>query len=253
MVDVLRVFLSSAHELCRPGIVAHRQHANEIGEEHVGRLLHVGIFVQVIVQIPAFVAHPQIVVARLHDVGKHHEVGGHDLVHVPQRVERVQLVIGRPALEVPALVEQQAGGRVQPLAEMLHHAGGGIAGEKIHRRVRILLAHGARDSDVALDVTEADRTREEEDLAAPALCGPRRRSALGGDRDHPRVDGTREHEIPDEPVDLRRLSSGQRMSAPLEGDDAGARNGLCDLLADPVGDDAITRPVQHERGHANLF
>ena len=95
------------------------EHADEVGEEGVGRPLEVRVLVQVVVEVPALVADPEVVALALHHVGEGHEVGRHDLVHVPQGVEGVQLVVRGPALEVRALVRRRrsspgAGARPRP-------------------------------------------------------------------------------------------------------------------------------------------
>ena len=179
VVDVLRVLLPRAPELDRAGLVAHGQHADEVGHEDVGRPLELGVLVQEVVEVPSLVTDPQVVVLPLHDVGERHEVGGHDLVHVPERVEGVQLVVARPALEVRALVEEEPGGGMQALAPRLHHAIGGIGGEEVHRGVGVDRAERAGDGEVALDVAEADRAREPQDAA---LRGAPARRARGGFR-----------------------------------------------------------------------
>src|SRR5690349_4878814 len=151
VVDVLRVLLPAADELGGGAVFPHREQADEVGEEGVGGSLEIRVLVEEVVEVPALVADPQIVAVALDHVGQGHEVRGHDLVHVPERVERVQLVIGGPALEVRGLVLEQARGRVHPLPPVPDHAVGGIAGEEVDHHVGVLLAQPPGDREIARD------------------------------------------------------------------------------------------------------
>ena len=260
VVDVLRVLLPAADELGGGPVLPHRQQADEVGEEGVGRPLEIGILVEEVVEVPPLVADPQVVALALDHVGEGHEVRGHDLVHVPQRVERVELVIGGPALEVPGLVLEQARGRVQALAPVLDDAVGRIAGEEVDDDVGIERPQPPGDREVALDVPEPDRAREPEH-APPAVPGrpPGRRRrigrgnrARGGGRDRGLRDLLPEHEVADEAVDLHRVAAEQPVAAPLEGDQAGSGDRRDHLLRVRVGDDLVVGPVERQGGDPDL-
>ena len=62
---------------------------------------------------------------------------------------------------------------MQALAEVPDHAVGGIGGQEVHGGVGVLCAERPGDGEVALDVAEADRARQEEDA-------PRGASGAGG-------------------------------------------------------------------------
>ena len=172
VVDVLGVLLPAADELRGGPVVPHRKDADEVGEEDVRRPLELGVLVEVVVEVPALVTDPQVVGLSLHDVRERHEVRRHDLVHVPEGVEGMELVIGRPALEVRALVLQESRRRMEPFAPVLDDAVGGIGGQEVDDDVRMSLAQPAGDREVALDVAEADRAREPQHPAlAPAPRG----------------------------------------------------------------------------------
>ena len=184
VIDVLRVLLPGAPELDRFRVVAHRQHADEVGEERVGRPLELGVLVQEVVEVPALVPDPQVVALPLDHVGEGHEVGRHDLVHVPERVLGVELVVAGPALEVTALVVKQTARGVQPRAPRLDGAIGRARGQEIDGGAGVDRLQLAGDGEVALDVAEADRARQPEDAAragAPrARAGGALRSGIAG-------------------------------------------------------------------------
>ena len=95
--------------------IGHRQPADEVGQPDVRRALLLGVLVQVVVELPRLVADPQVVRLVAYQVVEHHEVGQQDLVHPADRLEAVQVVLGRLALDVARLVGQQRAGRVDPL------------------------------------------------------------------------------------------------------------------------------------------
>ena len=204
---------------------------------------------QVVVEVPPLVADPEVVVTGLHGIGEDHEVRRHDLVHVPERVEGVELMIGgRPALDVGALVEEQARRRMQALAADLDHAPRGIGRQEVDGGVGIDLAKRPGDRDVALDVTETDRAREPEDLAPASAPAGRRRVPLGGRRNRGRSDGLAAHEVAYEPVHLRGLASRQVVTAALERHEPRTGDGIGELLAVAVGHDLVLRAVEDEHG-----
>ena len=247
-------FFSQARlELHRAGILPHRENPDEVGDEDVWRALELGVLVEEVVEVPALVAHPEIVVVPLHDVGEGHEVGGEDLVHVPERVEGVELVVPRPPFEVGALVEVEPGRRMQALAESLHDAVGGVGGEEVDGDVAVELPELPGHRDVPLDVAEPDGARQPEDPSRrrPARAR-RRRLTLGRGRDRVGLDGSLQQEVPDQPVHLGHVATVEEMPAALEGDQAGTGDRLDHPLGMGVRHDPVLGPVERQRRDPNL-
>ena len=82
-------------------------------------MLELGVLVQEVVDVPRLVADHEVVVLVGDDVVEHHEVVDEDLVHPADRLERVQVVLGRLVLDVGRLVGQPRRRRVDPLAACL--------------------------------------------------------------------------------------------------------------------------------------
>ena len=79
--------------LPRPCRAVHRQPAQKVGHEYIGRSLQLGVLVQVMVNLPGFITDPQVVWHLPHNVKKDREVGQQDLVHLPEGLEAMQLVL----------------------------------------------------------------------------------------------------------------------------------------------------------------
>src|SRR5215510_4227334 len=260
MVDVLRVLLPTTDELGRRAVLPHGEHADEVGEEGVARPLEIRILVEEVVEVPALVADPEIVALALHHVGEGHEVRCEDLVHVPQRIEGVELMIGRPALEVLALVLEEARRRVQPLPPMPDDAVGGVRGEEVDDDLGMPLPEPPGDGEIALDVPEPDGAREPEHaplaLRGGASGRGRRRGcddpSLGGGRDGGLGHLATKHEIADEMVDLHGVPAEETVAAAVEGDETRSGNRRHHLLGMGIRHDLVVRPMQGESGHANL-
>jgi hypothetical protein len=150
--------------------VGHRQPPDEVGEPAVGRPLLLGVLVQVVVELPGLVPDPEVVVLVADDVVEEHEVRKQDLVHPANRLEAMQVVLRRLALDVPRLVRQQLARWVEPLAARLEHGGDGMLREPVDLEVRTELAQLVRDRDVALRMPEPDRRRDVERTLAPRLA-----------------------------------------------------------------------------------
>ena len=175
--------------------VGHRQPADEVGQPRVGRPLLLGVLVEVVVELPGLVADPEVVLLLAHEVVEDHEVREQNLVHAPDRLEAVQVVLGGLALDVARLVGEQRAGRMDPLAARLEHRGDGVLRQPVDLEVGMELAQLVRDRDVALRVPEADRRRDEERALAAGL--PRVQRA-GGAR--------RRDEVAEEQIDLDRVA-----------------------------------------------
>ena len=120
-------------------------------------MLLLGVLVQVVVELPGFVADPQVVVLLAGQVVEDHEVGEQDLIHPPDGLEAVQVVLGRLGLDVPGLTGQVCAGRVNALAARFQHPGDRMLGEPVDLKTRMQLAQLAGDRHVPLGVAQADR------------------------------------------------------------------------------------------------
>jgi hypothetical protein len=109
------------------------------------------------VDVPGLVGDHQVVVLLADDVGEDHEVGDQHLVHPPDRLEGVQVVLAGLLLDVRGLAGQPGRGRVHPLAVVGQHPGDRVLGQPVHLDAGVQLPQLGRDRDVALGVPEADR------------------------------------------------------------------------------------------------
>ena len=142
--------------------VRHRQPADEVGEPRVRRPLLLGVFVQVVVELPRLVADPEVVLLVADEVMEDHEVREQDLVHAPDRVEAVQVVLGRLALDVTRFVGEERARRMDLLAASLEHRRHGMLGEPVDLEVGVEVAQLVGDRGVALRVAETDGGGDEE-------------------------------------------------------------------------------------------
>ena len=94
----------------------HRQPAHEVGQPGEGRPLELRVLVQVVVDVPGLVADHKVVLALLDGVVEDHEVRDEDLVHAPDGLERVQVVVERLVRDVGGLVGELRAERVDRLA-----------------------------------------------------------------------------------------------------------------------------------------
>ena len=78
---------------------------------------------EVVVELPRLVADPQVVVLFGDEVVEDHEVGEQYLVHPPDRLEAVQVVLCRFAFDVLRLVRQVAARRMDALTPLLKDLG----------------------------------------------------------------------------------------------------------------------------------
>ncbi len=88
---------------------------------------------------------------------EHHEVGGEDLVHAPQRLKAVQIVLGRLGFEVTRLAGEMTARRMDVLALGLQHARDRILREPVDLEIGMQAAKLAGDRHVAAHVPEPDR------------------------------------------------------------------------------------------------
>ncbi len=120
-------------------------------------MLLLGILVQVVVELPRLVADPEGVVVVAHQVVEDHEVREEDLVHSPDRLEAVQVVLGGLALDMARLVRHEGARRVDPLAARFEHGCHGVLRDPVDLEVGMQLAQLVGDRRIALGVAEPDR------------------------------------------------------------------------------------------------
>ena len=112
---------------------------------------------QVVVELPRLVSDPEVVLLLADEVVEDHEVGEQDLIHSPDRLEAVQVVLGRLALDVVRLVREKGARRMDPLAARLEHRRDRVLREPVDLEVGMELAQLVGDRGVALCVPEPDR------------------------------------------------------------------------------------------------
>ena len=167
VLDHLGVVVGGQERLVLAAVL-HRQPADEVGQPDVRRRLQLRVLVQEVVDLPGLVADPEVVVLVAHHVEEEHEVGDQDLVHPPDRLERMQVVLGRLALDVRRLVREQRARGMDPLALGLEHRRHRMLREPVDLEVGMELAQLLRDRDVAAGVAEPDRRGDVERAPAPA-------------------------------------------------------------------------------------
>ena len=217
--------------------VGHRHPADEVGHPGERRALETGVLVQEVVEVPGFVADPEVVVALADQVVEDHEVGDQDLVHPPDRLERVQVVLAGLRLDVAALAGQPRRRRMDPLPRLLQEVG--------HRRLRqpldlhpgTLPAQLLGDREVSAYVSEPDRRRQVQHALRSARGALVSLDGLGTGDPRQRVG---EHS-----VERDRLPGRRRVTRALEGDERPAGE-LGQPDARFVGDDAVVGAVDDD-------
>ena len=112
---------------------------------------------QVVVELPGLVADPEVVLLVADEVVEDHEVREQDLVHAPDGLEAVQVVLRALALDVARLVREERAPRMDALAARLEHLRHRMLGEPVDLEVGMELPELVGDRGVALCVAEADR------------------------------------------------------------------------------------------------
>ena len=214
VLDHLGVVVGGQERLVLTAVV-HRQPADEVRQPDVRRRLQLRVLVQEVVDLPGLVADPEVVVLLAHEVEEEHEVGDEDLVHPPDRLEGMQVVLGRLALDVRRLVREQRARRVDPLPLRLEHGRHRVLGEPVDLEVGVQLPQLLRDRDVAPRVPEPDRRRDVERAPTPAErprpglhLRRRRRDRLG--------------ELAQQAVHLHRVARLRQVAGALERDERAA-------------------------------
>jgi hypothetical protein len=223
--------------------VVHRQPADEVGQPDVGGRLQLRVLVQEVVDLPGLVADPEVVLLVADHVEEEHEVRDQDLVHPPDRLERVQVVLGRLALDVPGLVRELGARGMDPLALGFEHGGHRVLREPVDLEVRVERAELLRDRHVAPGVPEPDRRRDVERPALP-VQRPRPGLHLRRGRHHP------VGEVLEEAVHLDGVARLRKMPGAVEGDERPAGQ-LGHGLGAGAGLADVEVAVEHEHGAAH--
>ena len=211
VLDHLRVVVRGQELLALPA-VGHWEPAHEVGQPHVRGLLLLGILVQVVVELPGLVPDPEVVLVVADDVVEDHEVREQDLVHAADRLEAVQVVLGALALDVAGLVREERASGMDALAALLEHPRHRMLGQPVDLEVGMELAQLVGDRRVALRVAEPDRRRDVEGALAPRLAA------------HPLTRRRRRRdEVPEQQVDLHRITSLRKVARSPERDELAAR------------------------------
>ena len=234
VLDHLGVVVGSQERLV-VAAVRHRQPADEVREPDVRRALQLRVLVQVVVELPRLVADPEVVLLIPHQVVEDHEVCEQDLVHAADRLEAVQVVLRRLALDVARLVREVGAGGMDPLAPRLQHRRHGMLREPVDLEVGVELAQLVGDRRVALRVPEPDRRGDVERTL------PTRLAAHPAARRRGRLD-----EVPQEQIDLHGIARVRQVAGALDRHEGPARSlrERCSLL---VRTDQIAVSMDDER------
>ena len=198
---------------------------------------------QEVVDVPRLVADDEVEVLALHQLVEDHEVVDQDLVHAPDGVERVQVVLARLLLDVPRLAGEVPRRGVDVLAVGGQHPRHRVLGEPLDLEVGVQPAQPTGHRHVAAGVPEADGGGDVEG-PPPASYGARAGPSWG-DRREALGEGT------DLVVDQHGVAQERAVAGPLDHDQA-APGQLREPLA--VGESAhlVLRPVQHRDRHGEL-
>ena len=169
---------------------------------------------QEVVELPRLVADPEVVRVVAHDVGEDHEVRDEDLVHAPDGLEGVQVVLGGLRLDVRGLAGEVGARRVDALAARREHRRHRMLGEPVDLQLGMEQAELVRDREVAPRVPEPDGRGDVERAPAPARAAP---PAGGGRR---RRDDVAQHQ-----VDPHRIPADRQVAGALEREQLPARGG----------------------------
>ena len=181
MLDHLRVVVRRDERLAFAA-VGHRQPADEVGQPDIRRALLLRVLVEVVVELPRLVADPQVVLLIAHEIVEDHEVREQDLVHPPDRLEAVQVVLGATRSRCGATRSRAGrwrGGSARPRDSST--AVTGCCASQSNSRSGCELSELVRDRDVAPCVAEPDRRGDVEGALAPRLAAcPASRRRRGG-------------------------------------------------------------------------
>jgi len=149
------------------GAVRHGQPADEIRHPDEGRALLIRILVEEMIDIPRLVADDEIVMVLANGVVQYHEIVDQDLIHAPDRLEGVQVVLRTLAFDVGRLIGQRSARRMNRLAAGREHRANRVLREPLDLEVRHECSQFGGDGGVALRVAESDRRGDEERALVP--------------------------------------------------------------------------------------
>ncbi len=226
--------------------VGHREPAHEVGHPRELEVLALGVLVEEVVDVPRLVADHHVVVLVADDVVEHHEVVDQHLVHLPDGLERVQVVLAGLLLHVGGLAGEERRRGVDALTPFLQHPGDRVLGEPVDLQVGVELAELVGDRRVPQRMAEPDRRGDVErplGTSGGAHPGTRRRCLPG-----PRAD--RVDELFDQPVDDDRIARLRAVPSPADGDELAAGQ-LGEGHAGRVRTDAVVVAVDDEHGRGD--
>ena len=193
---------------------------------------------QEVVEVPGLVADPEVEALAGDQVVEDHEVVDEHLVHPPDRLERVQVVLPGLRLEVRGLADQVRRRGVHGLASLLEELHHRRLGEPLDVHARSLLAKSIHDGQVSADVAQPDRRAQVEHTRTGPRAAPCRRRGW-------RSPGDPVGEVLDRPVDHDRVAAHRQVAAAL--DDQSLRAGVAyDGVEPSDGLASVVRAVDDE-------
>jgi hypothetical protein len=166
VLDHLRVVVGRDERLALAA-GGHRQEADEVREPRERRGLALGVLVQEVVDLPGLVGDPDVERLLVDEVVEDHVVRAQDLVHAPDRLERVQVVLAGLAIDVRRLACELGARGVDRLSAVLEDGRHRRLGEPVDLEVRHTRTQRIRDRDVAPRVAEPDRRRDVQRALGP--------------------------------------------------------------------------------------
>ena len=123
------------------------------------------------IDVPRLVGDHEVVAARVDSILEEHEVGDQQLVHAPDRLEGMEVVLAGLLLDVPRLAGEAGAERMDALASRFEQPRHRVLRQPVDLQAGMELAQLAGDGDVAPAMAEADRRREIEHLLRRRRCG----------------------------------------------------------------------------------
>ena len=125
----------------------------------------------VVIDVPGLVGDHQIVIARIDGILEDHEVFDQHLVHAPDGLEAVQLMLARFQFDMPRFAGQLCTQGVHALAAGFQQPRHRILRQPVHLQIRMQLAQFPRDGNVTPPMAKSYGRREIERLLGFGRCG----------------------------------------------------------------------------------
>ncbi len=93
----------------------------------------------------------------LDEVGEHHEVVDEDFVHAPNRLERMQIVLGRLRVDVIRFAGKESRGRMDLFTPLVEQPRQRRLGKPVHLQPGAQRSQLVGDGKIATRVAKADR------------------------------------------------------------------------------------------------